>query len=373
MRRKTWIAVNKKAVQYNIQKFKALLGGKTKLFAVVKSNAYGHGLMLFSKLADQYKVDGFCVDSIVEGEKLRKEGIKKPILILGPTFKHQLRTAAQKKLTITVSSSDALSELVKSKDKPGFHLKIDTGMHRQGFYLSELPKLVRNLKTNNTGESLTGVYTHFAAAKDVTYPAYTKKQFSIFQKGVRALERVGYKNLIKHTAATGGTLVNPEYHLDAVRVGIGLYGIHPTEELKTQLPKIKLKPALSWHSAISETKKGDSGSYVGYDLTERLTRPTKIAVLPIGYWHGYPRALSGIGKVLIRGKKARVLGRVSMDLIAVDVTGIKCERGDKATLIGAQKGVEISAYDLARELGESYYEIITRVPPVAAVCLIKFL
>lgn len=363
MKLKTWVTIDKKAVQHNIAKLRSILTPKTKLFAVVKSNAYGHGLVLFSQLADQYGVDGFCVDSVIEGERLRKEGIKKPILVLGPTFKYQLETAVKNKITITVSNFDALAELVKSRYKPEFHLKIDTGMHRQGFYLSELPKVIRQIKTHQLINSSTGCYTHFASAKDVNYPTLTENQFSEFQKALKLLEKAGLKNLIRHCAATGGALVNPKYHLDAVRIGIGLYGLYPSGELMIQ-SKLKLKPVLSWHSVVSEVKNINPGDYVGYDLTERIEKKTKLAIVPIGYWHGYPRALSGIGEVIVCGKRARVLGRVSMDMIAIDLGGVEAVRGNKVTLLGKNGAEEISVYEIARKLGASHYEIITRINPL---------
>ncbi len=363
---KVFVNVSKAAVQHNIKTFRQLLAPKTKLFAVVKSNAYGHGLASFSRLADQFGVDGFCVDSVVEGEKLRKEGIKKPVLVLGSTFRNFLETAAKNKITITVSSLEGLAELAASKYKPEFHLKMDTGMHRQGFYYSELPKAIRIISNSKfkISHALKGIYTHFASAKELNYPTITDMQFKEFQKAVKHIEAAGYKNLVRHAAASGGTLMNQKYHLDAVRIGIGLYGLWPSGELMMQLPKIRLKPALSWHTLVSEVKKIGPGDYVGYDLTERMEKPGKIAVLPIGYWHGYPRALSSIGEVLIGGKKCRVFGRVSMDMIVADVAGVKTGRGMKATLIGRQGNEEVSAYDLARKLGASHYEIITRINPL---------
>ena len=171
--------------------------------------------------------------------------------------------------------------------------------------------------------------------------------------------------MIKHCAATGATLINNKYHLDAVRIGIGLYGLWPSMELEAQLGnKIKLQPALSWYSVVSEVKDLKKGDYVGYDLVERVIRPSKIAVIPIGYWHGFDRRLSGIGEVLINGRRARVLGRVSMDLIVVDVTGIKCKFGDRATLIGKQGKEEITLYEMARKIGTSHYEVVTRINPL---------
>ncbi|MEK7653830.1 MAG: alanine racemase [Patescibacteria group bacterium] len=362
---KVWIEISAKALQHNYRVIRSLLKPKTKLFAVVKSNAYGHGLVAFSKLADRLGVDGFCVDSVVEGVRLREEGIMKTILVLGPTFKNLLKEAARNDITITVSSLEALKELKASKYHPEFHLKIDTGMHRQGFYVSDLPTLIQKLKTYQLTNLLTGCYTHFASAKDINYPTFTDEQFDEFQKAIRILEKAGLKNLLRHAAATGGTLVNQKYHLDAVRIGIGLYGLWPSTELAIQLPKLRLQPVLSWKTLVSEVKELAPGDFVGYDLVERVNRKTKMAVLPIGYWHGYPRSLTSVGEVLICGKRAKILGRVSMDMIVVDVTGIPAKRGAVAVLLGKNGKELVDAYELARKAaGASYYELVTRINPL---------
>ena len=364
---KTWINLKSSLADHNLKIFRSLIGPKVKLWAVVKSNAYGHGLLTFSKLVNELGVDGFCADSVIEGIKLRDSGIKKPILVLGPTLPNLLAEARRKNITITISNFDLLDRYLKSKEKPDFHLKIDTGMHRQGFYVSEIDKFLKKLRTSNSEPRtrLKGVYTHFASAKDINYTTFTDKQFLEFQKAIQLLEKSGFKNLIKHCAATGATLINNKYHLDAVRIGIGLYGLWPSMELEAQLGnKIKLQPALSWYSVVSEVKDLKKGDYVGYDLVERVIRPSKIAVIPIGYWHGFDRRLSGIGEVLINGRRARVLGRVSMDLIVVDVTGIKCKFGDRATLIGKQGKEEITLYEMARKIGTSHYEVVTRINPL---------
>lgn len=363
---KTWVELNQVAIKHNYRVFRSILRPKTRLWGVVKSNAYGHDLTLFSAALDHLGIDGFCVDELAEGVKLREAGIPKPILILGPTLPQFLKTAAQLDLTVTISSFPALENLAKSKFKPQFHLKIDTGMHRQGFYPNELPEVIRKIRNWKLGirNSLKGLYTHFASAKDLNYPTYTDWQFGEFKKAASRLEKAGFRNLICHAAATGGTLMNPKYHLDAARIGIGLYGLWPSKELEMQCRKINLKPVLSWHTYISEVKNIQSGQFIGYDLVERVTHVGKMAVLPIGYWHGFPRNLSGVGEVLINGRRARVLGRVSMDLIVVDVTGIKCAVGDKATIIGRQRTAAISATELAQKSGTTHYEIVTRINPL---------
>ena len=360
---KTCIKISSAAVQRNFRLFRSILTPKTKLWAVVKSNAYGHGLSIFSKLVDGLGADGFCVDSVIEGLKLRENGIKKPILVLGPTLPNLLKDAGEKGITVTISNFENLAQYLKSRSWPKFHLKIDTGMRRQGFYVKDLPKAVGLLKKSGDA-NLTGIYTHFASAKDLNYPTFTERQFGDFQKAAAIMEKAGFKKLVKHCAATGGALINPKYHLDAVRIGIGLYGLWPSRELEVQLSKLKLRPVLSWQAIISEIKDLAKGDYVGYDLVEKIMKPAKAAIIPIGYWHGFDRKLSGIGEVLIGAKRARVLGRVSMDLIVVDVTGIKCKIGDKAILIGKQGKEEITAYEIAQKIGTSHYEIVTRVNPL---------
>ena len=239
-------------------------------------------------------------------------------------------------------------------------------MHRQGFYLNDLPMVIKKIKNQKSKikNYLSGVYTHFASAKDLNYPTYTDWQFGEFKKAASRLEKAGFKNLTCHAAATGGTLMNPKYHLNAVRVGIGLYGLWPSKELEMQCRKINLKPVLSWRTYVSEVKNIQSGQFIGYDLVERVTRVGRMAVLPIGYWHGFPRNLSGVGEVLINGRRARVLGRVSMDLIVADITGIKCEVGDRAAIIGKRRGMEVAATELAQKSGTTHYEIVTRINPL---------
>lgn len=363
---RTWVEVSKSATKRNAEVFRKLVGPKVKLWSVVKSNAYGHGLVQFSKLVDK-SVDGFCVDSFIEALRLRKEGIKKPILVLGPTLIELAKGAKEKDITLSVSNFEILKHLAQTKNPPKFHIKIDTGMSRQGFFFEDIPKVINFIQrpTSNLSLQLAGLYTHFASAKDINYPTYTDKQFEAFNKTVKIFEKACCTKLIKHVSATGGTLIDKKYHLDAVRVGIGLYGLWPSKELEIQQgDKIKFRPVLSWKAVVSEVKNIPAGQFVGYDLAERVSKPTKMAILPIGYWHGLPRALSSVGEVLINGYRARIVGRVSMDLVVVDATGIKCQVGDIATIIGKDGDAEIRAFDVAQKAGTSHYEIITRLNPL---------
>ncbi len=367
---RTWIEVDASAAKKNYNTFRKIIGKKVQLWAVVKSNAYGHGLFAFSRLAAQLGVDGFCVDSITEALALRREGIVKPILVLGTTLPTRYADAAHNDITISVSNFEALLALARAKHIPDFHIKIDTGMHRQGFYCEDVPNVIRRLKTIHAhlNGHFKGLFTHFASAKDINYPTYTDEQLKNFKAAVALFEKAGFKNLMKHAAATGGALISKDYHLDAVRIGIGLYGLWPSKELEVQLGgseknKIKLQPILSWRTVVSEVKKLKAGAYVGYDLTERVPRDMTMAVLPIGYWHGFPRALSSTGEVLINGRRARILGRVSMDIVAVGLSG-RAKPGDIATIIGRDGKDEIFAWEPSQKSGTSHYEFVTRLNPL---------
>lgn len=370
---KTWVEISKSAVKHNIGVFRKIIGPKTKLMAVVKSNAYGHGLWDFSRLASDFGVDWFGADSLSEALKLREKGIERPILVLGYTRHNRLKEAAQNRVSLTLYDPESLRQWEKQTHKfvgppLKIHLKIDTGMRRQGIYPDDLFRFLRFVK-KTPAVILEGIYTHFASAKDITYPFYTQKQLSAFQNACRILESFGFKNVLKHTAATGGTLLYPESRLDLARIGIGLYGLWPSKEAEIQHEqivghKISLKPVLTWKTVVAQAKNVKKGDSIGYDLTERARKNIRVAVLPIGYWHGFDRGFSGIGEVLINGEHCRVLGRVSMDMIVVDasVAG-KIKAEDEAVLLGRQRKEELRAEELAQKIGTIPYEIITRINP----------
>lgn len=368
---RTWIEIDTDALRSNVRQFCTLIGPKRKLMAVVKSNAYGHGLVGIAKHLEKIAPrTWFGVDSLVEGLRLRKEGVKTPILVLGSTLPALYTEAFRQKILLTISTFEALEALAGLRARPEVHLKIDTGMHRQGFFPDEAKAVISRLKKNKIVPH--GMYTHFAAAKDRAYPTATLQQFARFQKAIRQFERAGFRNLLKHAAASAGTLLFPETHLDMVRIGMALWGHWPSEEARTNvlsgrfgLLKARLKPILAWKTRIAEIKKIPKGALVGYDFTERVLRPTRIAILPVGYWHGFARGLSSAGYVLVGGQRAKVLGRVSMDIVVCDVTGIPGVKvGDTVILIGRQRREEISAEEMARTLNTSPYEVLTRINPL---------
>ncbi|MBI5005428.1 MAG: alanine racemase [Candidatus Lloydbacteria bacterium] len=366
---RTWVEIDTKALKHNFSIFRNRVTPQVQLMAIAKSNAYGHGLAPYAKTMERFGADWLGVDSIKEALRLREEGIKCPMLVLGYTLPENISLGARYRIDLTVSTKEGLSCCAKlsqsDKQKLRIHLKIDTGMGRQGFLLEDMPNTVRFLKKHFQKKTIAGVYTHFAAAKNPSFPKETLEQVERFKKAVALLQHAGFTP-IRHACATSGTLLFPSAHFDMVRIGIGLFGLWPAKEVQAaHEDRVFLKPALSWKTIIGEVKTFRRGSGIGYDLTERLPAGSRIAVCPIGYWHGYPRSLSSIGRGLVRGKNAKILGRISMDMIAIDISRIANARvGDEVVLIGRDKNACITADELASLANTTNYEIVTRINPL---------
>jgi len=366
-RLRTWIELDGKALAHNIRLFRELIPPGCRLMGVAKSNAYGHGLYDFVPALDRLGADWLGVDSIVEAVTLRETGIEKPILVLGFTLPARIEEAARHGISLTISSFDSLAALGRSRveDRIRVHIKIDTGLHRQGFLAAQVPELVSVLRRDHPRLEVEGLYTHFAAAKDADDTAYTRSQIEAFRNVAAAFRAAGYRPLL-HACATAGVFLHPEARFDMVRVGIGLVGLWPSLKLKPVFEgRFELRPVLSWRTIVSEVKRLPAGARIGYDLTETLARDSVLGVCPIGYWHGFPRSLSRVGDVLVRGGRARVLGNVTMDMITIDLTDIPgAVVEDTVTVIGRDGGEGITAYDLAARAGQSHYEFLTRLNPL---------
>jgi alanine racemase len=385
---RTWMEIDKKSIKHNYVVFRSIISSKTKLMGVVKSNAYGHNLFEFALELQKFGIDYLAVDSAIEGIALRREGVKIPILILGYTLPEMIEKAVLNDLEITVSSFEYFKFLRKINNfqEIKIHIKVDTGMHRHGFQEKEILKVLKEIKKLNNRPvhqnghpaltkvgisekptaTVVGLYTHFANAKNPAFPQETKKQIEIFNKWRQACSKVGIEPIC-HACATSGTILYPEAHFDMVRVGIGLYGLWPSNETKNfAKDKINLLSVLSWKTLVGEIKNIKKGEKIGYDFTETVNKNSQIAILPVGYWHGYPRILSSIGRVLINGCFAKVLGRVCMDILIVDITNIKKVKvGDEVTIIGHDGKNEIKAEDIIGSFeGGSTYELITRINPL---------
>lgn len=360
---RTWVEIDTKAIRTNYRAFRTLIPREVKMMGVVKSNAYGHNFIEFALELEKLGIDMLAVDSILEALALRAAKVRTPILVLGYTLPEMFPKAVGKNIHLTISSIEGLKSFLKFSNahKVPVHIKVDTGMHRQGFLRHEQEKLFEVLASTSKKINISGLYTHFAAGKDPQNKISTQKQLEVFELWRDAFSLFDYKPLV-HAGATGGAIVFPEAHFDMVRIGIGLYGIPAAETVRDH---ILLKPVLSWKTIIAEVKEIPPGSGVGYDHVHTTKRATRIAVCPIGYWHGYSRTLSNNADVLIAGKRVSVLGRISMDMIVVDVTDIaRVKMGDEVVLIGRSKKEEVSAVELAQNAGTTAYEILTRLNPL---------
>jgi alanine racemase len=373
---RTWLEIDRKAIKHNFDTFRNLIPKQVKFLAVVKSNAYGHNLFEFAKEMEKLGADFLGVDSITEALALRREGIKTPILIIGYTLPEKLEEAIEKDISVAVSSFETLGEIKKldcfaklakteGKRKIKIHIKVDTGMSRHGFSFDDAEKVIRELKSLKNKIIVEGLFTHFSSAKNPAFPQFTKKQIGEYKKWVEIFDKNGFKP-IRHASATSGAILFREADFDMVRIGIGLYGIWPSSEARAFAEgNISLTPVLSWKAVIAEIKTIKEGSRVGYDGTEMMSKDTKIAVIPVGYWHGFPRALSGIGRVLVGDTKCKILGRVCMDIIMLDISGVKNAKvGDVVTIIGKDGKEEITADNIAGLLDASTYELLTRINPL---------
>ena len=364
---RTWIDLDRTALAHNVLTFRCLLPPSCRLMAVCKSNAYGHGLYDLAPALQEMGVDWFGVDSIVEAVTLREKGIRKPILVLGYTLPSRFAEAARHTVSLTVSNLENLRALASGRSTRSLkvHLKFDTGMHRQGFLPSQWEAVLALVRKCGRRIEVEGIYTHFAAAKDPGQREYTEHQIGEFERAVACVRETGWSP-IRHANATAGVLNYPQAAYDLARVGIGLMGYWPSSETKRAWEKkMVLRPALSWRTIVSEVKTLGKGMGIGYDLTEALKRRSLIGVCPIGYWHGFPRSLSRVGEVLFRGRRAKVLGAVSMDMIVIDLSQVDGARvGDVVTVIGRDGRDEITAYEVAGRAGVSHYELLTRLNPL---------
>ena len=371
MNYKTWIEISGDNLHHNINQFRACVGDAVKVAAVVKSNAYGHGLVEVAKAVEE-QADFFGVDSVDEAISLRRAEIGKPILILGYTMLTRLAEVVENGFHQVVSGFETLEALAKiaSANKPALvHLKIETGTSRQGIWSANLLKFLEFIKANPQIQ-LAGMSTHFANVEDTTDHSYARAQLKVFQEAVATTEGFGFKNFIKHTACSAAALVFPEARFDMIRLGISLYGLWSSDATKVSarqigLTNFVLKPCLTWKTRIAQIKDLPAGTNVGYGCTEKVNVSTKIAILPVGYWDGYDRGLSSVGNVLICGQRCRVLGRVCMNMTIVDVSHVEhVQLEDEVVLLGQQGREEITAEEMARKCQTINYEVVTRINPV---------
>lgn len=359
---RTWVEIDLDALEANLENVRANLPPNTKILAVVKANAYGHGAVKVSAFL-QDKVDYLAVASTDEALEIRKNGVDCPILILGHIPYGDYKFAVKYNLTVTVSDLTEATLLSQAAVKRGvnakMHIAVDTGMSRIGFALNEASvEEIKKIKKLPNVE-IEGVFSHFAAA-DMVDKAYTNMQIEAFTAFLNMLKNAGITPEIKHLY-NSAAIADLNCPYDMVRQGIILYGLRPSDEVEFKNIK-KPTPVMAMKTHIVQIKTLEAGVSVSYGCTYKTTAQTRVATLCAGYADGVPRALSNNGGVLIRGKYAPIIGRVCMDQFMVDITNIpEAENGDTATIFGGDGDEYISVDDIAEKLGTIGYELVCNI------------
>lgn len=354
---------------------------------MVKSEAYGHGMVPVALALEKEQIWGVCVVTPEEGLRLREAGFEKDILVVGASFSEEFEGAVRAGLTLAVYDVDQARELSEAAAKVGrparIHLKFDTGLSRLAVTTDKALAYYKAVKKLPHLE-LEGAYSHLADAEGLDQ-TYTLLQFRRFRRCLEGLEEAGFRPKVRHIGASAAGLLLEQTRQDLVRFGISLYGHWPSEEtrilhyassnnladrmkqefLDRSQPALEplFQPALSYRARVIQTKWIPTGVKIGYGCTFTTQHRTRVAVLPVGYAEGYDRRLSNCGEVLLAGCRAPILGRVCMNLMVVDITDIpEAKQGSIATLIGSDGEAQISAEELAKKIGTIQYEVLTRIP-----------
>lgn len=361
------IEIDAAALKNNFREFKKIAGTSV-VVPVLKSNAYGHGLKeVWSALASE-KPAWLAVNYVEEAASLRQLGFAGRILVVGPAVVAELARAGALDLDMVVGTADVIGQLAAQVKKVRLHIKIDTGMSRQGFLPEQIGEVLQICRKHNV--TPVGLCTHFANVEDVTDQSYALHQMAAFEQAVKQFDQAGLK-VLRHSASSASSLIMPSSLFDLVRLGISLYGVWPSPLTRVSYLQLNAKvanllPVLTWKTEITTIKKVHAGQFIGYGCTFRANREMDIAVLPVGYSEGYPRlAGEGSAYVLIRGERCPIVGRICMNMMMVDVshTSKNLKIGDEVVLIGKSGAETVSASDIATWSKTIHYEIFTKLHP----------
>ena len=368
---RVYAEIDMDAIAENFRVMHERISPKTKMVAVIKTDGYGHGAVPIARMIQpEDYIWGFAVATMTEAMILRKNQITKPVLILGYTFEEDYEDLIRYEIRPVVFKLDMAKELsqtaVQLKKTLSIHIGLDTGMSRIGFSdTEESIKTIREI-ASLPGIRIEGMFTHFAKADELD-KAPANRQFERYMHFAHRLEEAGVAIPLKHVSNSAALMELADMNLDLVRAGISIYGIYPSEEVSRD--SMKLTPAMSLHSRIVYIKEIETGTQISYGGTFTAPHPMRIATIPVGYGDGYPRMLSNKGFVLIREKRARILGRICMDQFMVDVTDIpEAQELDEVVLVGRQGNEEITVDELGDLCGRFSYEFICdigkRVPRI---------
>jgi alanine racemase len=354
--RPTWIEIDLAALEHNFRQVKNIIAKDVKVLCVVKADAYGHGMVEVSKRLAKCGADYFGVASIDEAIKLRKIGIRLPILILENIQEKYAKYIIDYSLTQCLCTEELANRLnyhAKKKNRIAkVHIKIDTGMGRLGLWHKDAIVFIK--KTNKLKNiKIEGIYTHFPSADTERF--FTKYQIRCFESLIKKLKQINIDIPLRHIANSIGVIDYKDSHFNLVRPGLMLYGIYPKEAFRG---KIELKPVLNFKTKIMYIKRVPAGRSISYGRTFITSKSTNIATIPVGYSDGYLRDLSNKAEVIIRGKRCRIIGRVCMDQTMIDLGDLKgIKIGEPVVLVGRQANEQITLEELAKQANTISYEL----------------
>ena len=377
------IELNQKAYQTNIDFLKKTFGEKIILSSVVKGNAYGHGIGEFVTMAYEYGVTHFSVFDVEEAKAVFRElNNKVTIMVMGLVKDEDMEWVIANTIEFFVFDKTRLTKAQKIAKKlhtkAKVHIEVETGMNRTGIEKSELKSVLAFLKKEKEYLIFKGLCTHYAGAESMENYDRVNNQIKKFEEIYKYFCINDLKPEIRHSACSAASIMFPETRLDLVRIGIMQYGLWPSPEVFASFLNSKkdktnpLKRVITWKSTIMSIKKINTGSFIGYGTSYMAKRKMKIAVIPIGYAHGYSRSLSNHGRVLINGQPCTVVGSVNMNMISVDVTEVETvKKEDEVVLIGTQKDLTISVASFSDFSNQLNYELLTRISKTIPRKIIK--
>lgn len=374
MNNTSYIELSESAYKNNIDFLKNIVGEKTKISSVIKGNAYGHGYKPIIEFAEKNGIDHFSVFSAFEAEQAKKYiSEKSDIMIFGHISNKQLYWVVEQGIEFYITDLSRLEitlEVAKMlKKKAKIHLEFETGFNRTGIEEENFDKIISIIVDNNDYFIIKGLCTHFAGAESISNYVRIKQQLIAFKKYHKYFISKGIKPEFTHTSSSSATLIYPKTRFNMVRVGIAQYGFWPTQEVlifrnnKYGDEESSLKRVISWKTQIMSIKEVKKGEFIGYGTSFQAPKDMTIAILPVGYNNGYSRSLSNKGHVLIHGKRAEVLGVVTMNTISVNITDIEnAQIGDIAILIGKHNGVRITVASFSEMSNNLNYQVLARLP-----------
>ncbi|WP_432673168.1 alanine racemase [Flavobacterium sp. SM2513] len=367
------IEISQKALQNNISFLRKTFGKKIILSSVIKGNAYGHGIPQFARAAYNCGVNHFSVFDADEARAVRKElQDNVDVMIMGFVSETDVAWAIENDVSFYVFDKVRLQKTIKIAKKLNkkalIHIEVETGMNRTGFDKRELPWVAKMMKENAAVLFFEGLCTHYAGAESVANLSRIKNQIARFTEIEEILKKEKLHPKIRHTACSAASMMFPDTRMDLVRIGIMQYGLWSSPEVfvnymnENNITKDPLQRIISWKSEVMSVKKIKPGDYVGYGTSFMASEKMKIAVVPVGYSHGYSRSLSNLGRVLINGKRCMVIGTVNMNMLTVNVSDLdEVKKGDEVVLIGNQEDVSISIASFSDFSNTLNYELLTRL------------